>query len=109
MQIPRSGKTTGGQFGVSAFGLTLLRPRLALGLACAFLFDVPALPLLAQKPSGPSSPPVPSSAPVPTAKGSADPFEQNDLLYGDKGSTAAQPNGDAKVCFLPPLDALRSP
>jgi len=106
MQIrTRSGKTTGGRFGRSAFDLT----RLALGLACAFLFDVSALPLLAQKPSGPSSPPVPSSAPVPTAKGSADPFDQNNLIYGDKGSPAAQPNGDANVCFLPPLDAVRSP
>ena len=110
MQIrTRSSKTASGRFGASAFGLTRLRPRLALGFACALLFDVSALPLLAQKPSGPSSPPVPSSAPVPTAKGSADPFDQNNLLYGDKGNTAAQPNGDANVCFLPPLDAVRSP
>jgi len=104
----RSGKTAGGRLGASAFVLTRLRPRLALGFACALLFDVSALPLLAQKPSGPSSPPVPSSAPVPTAKGSADPFEQNDLLYGDKGG-ASHPNGDPNVCFLPPLDVVRSP
>ena len=110
MQIrARSGKTAGGRLGASAFVLTRLRPRLVLGFACALLFGVSAPALLAQKPSGPSSPPVPSSAPVPTAKGSADPFEQNDLLYGGKNGGASQPNGDPNVCFLPPLDVVRSP
>jgi tetratricopeptide (TPR) repeat protein len=102
-----SGKTASGRFSARAVGAPLV--RLALSLVCALLFDVLAPPLLAQKPSPPSSPPVSSSAPVPTPKASADPFDQNNLLYGDKGSTVPEPNGDPNVCFLPPLDAVRSP
>ena len=108
MQIQtRSGETASGRFGTTAFGPPLLGLPLVLGLLCALLLSAP--PLLAQKPARPPSPPVPASAPVPTPKGSSDPFDQNDLLYGDKSGSASQLNGDASVCFLPPLDAVRGP
>jgi tetratricopeptide (TPR) repeat protein len=83
--------------------------HLALGVLCALLFDVSVPPLLAQKPSRKPSPPVPSAVPVPTPKAAADPFDQNRLLYGDKGGAVTLPVGDPNVCFLPPLDAVKSP
>jgi cytochrome c-type biogenesis protein CcmH/NrfG len=110
MQIrTRSSKTAKWRFRSRALGAPIRRLYLPLGLLSALLFDMSTPPLLAQKPSGPSSPPVPASAPVPTPKASADPFDQNSLLYGNKGSTVSPVNGDPNVCFLPPLDAVRSP
>jgi tetratricopeptide (TPR) repeat protein len=112
MQVrTRSSKAASGRFR-AAFGVPHLRIHLALALLCALLFDLSVPPVLAQKPSGPSgpsSPPVPSSAPVPTPKGSSDPFDQNTLLYSDKGKAVSPTIGDPNVCFLPPLDVVRSP
>lgn len=59
---------------------------------------------LAQRPGG-----TPPPRPAPPPRPPTDTFDQNQLRYGDKGPPIATIIGEKDTCFLPPLNAVRSP
>jgi tetratricopeptide (TPR) repeat protein len=75
--------------------------------AAAFLVLVPAQ-LLAQKPPSGGHPST-APPPPPPPKLPTDSFDQNQLLYGAKGSVASRQGPDDFACFLPPLNRVQVP